>query len=219
MVDPQTRHAPARVGDSRDVAAPRVRRLMQALTASRTNYWAAYAVDLACPVVLGYAGWHYTSTWPVPIASLCAGAFAFSFVEYAIHRWLFHSPASFMTPLHRSHHDAPVGPSALPCLTSAAVGALLWWCLVPIIGPEIACFSLCGFLGWYFCYGMLHHLEHHLRISRVPWRWLQRRWAEHAVHHHIIDTNFGVTTSLWDRVFGTYYKVRRTHKTTSSCGG
>jgi sterol desaturase/sphingolipid hydroxylase (fatty acid hydroxylase superfamily) len=26
------------------------------------------------------------------------------------------------------------------------------------------------------------------------------------VHHRLVDTNFGVTTSFWDHVFGTHYR-------------
>jgi sterol desaturase/sphingolipid hydroxylase (fatty acid hydroxylase superfamily) len=54
----------------------------------------------------------------------------------------------------------------------------------------------------------VHHLEHSIRITALPYRWMPRRWAVHAVHHRLVGTNFGVTTSLWDRVFGTHYQSR-----------
>jgi sterol desaturase/sphingolipid hydroxylase (fatty acid hydroxylase superfamily) len=188
-------------------AAPRD--LLSAITGSRANYIASYAIDLACPLVLGYLGARQAPGWPMAIASTCAGLVAFSFVEYAIHRWLFHAPSGAMSAMHQAHHDAPHGHVALPCITSAVVAAVAWWGLSPIVGPAIACSFLCGLMSGYFYYATLHHLEHSVRITAVPFRWLQRRWAVHSVHHRLVDTNFGVTTSFWDRVLGTHYRSRR----------
>jgi len=183
--------------------------MLQAITESRANYWAAYVVDLACPFTLGYLGWRQATDWPKPLASLCAGLFVFSFVEYVIHRWVFHSPASFLSPMHRTHHHFPRQPSAAPFFTSAGIAFVLWALLSSVIGQQIACFFLCGLLGGYFCYAALHHLEHNIAINVLPFSWLKRRWSTHGVHHRRVDANFGVTTSLWDHVFGTDYQSRK----------
>ena len=87
--------------------------------------------------------------------------------------------------------------------------ALVWWGLAAAAGPVIASFFWCGFLTGYVAHGAVHHLEHSIRITALPFRWMQRRWAVHAVHHRLVGTNFGVTTSFWDRVFGTHYQSRR----------
>jgi sterol desaturase/sphingolipid hydroxylase (fatty acid hydroxylase superfamily) len=179
--------------------------MLRRITESRANYLIAYLIDFCCPLVFAYLGWH-ALPWPQAMLSLLAGAFAFSLVEYAIHRWLFHSSSSFMSALHHTHHASPQGPTSLPCISSAVVSLVLWRLAVDAVGPGIAAFFLCGFFGWYFVYAALHHFEHHTAINHLPSRWLQRRWANHTLHHRRADTNFGVTTSLWDRVFRTHYQ-------------
>jgi sterol desaturase/sphingolipid hydroxylase (fatty acid hydroxylase superfamily) len=186
-----------------------LRVLLSAIAESRANYCASYAIDLACPLALGYLGWRHTRGWLIPVASGCAGLASFSLVEYAIHRWLFHRPSSTMGAVHQAHHDAPHGHAALPCITSAVVAVLASWVLSAIVGPAVASFFLCGLMSGYFYYAALHHFEHSIRINALPFRFLQRRWAVHAVHHRLGDANYGVTTSFWDRVFGTGYKSRR----------
>jgi sterol desaturase/sphingolipid hydroxylase (fatty acid hydroxylase superfamily) len=190
-------------------------RLLERVTSSRINYRASYAADFAVPVTLGYLG-SPTGLDPVSaLVSVCAGMFAFSFIEYAIHRWMFHSPASFMSPLHDAHHDAPVDATALPCITSAVVALASWAVMYPLAGAGVTSFFLCGVMTGYFWYAVLHHLEHHISINSLPSRWLQRRWATHSVHHRLPHTNFGVTTSLWDRLLGTHYQSKRPRRITA----
>lgn len=186
--------------------------MLRRITTSRTNYRLGYLIDFCCPWVFAYLGWQAGRSWPQAMLGALAGAFVFSFVEYAIHRWLFHSPLSVMTPLHHAHHTAPHKPTALPCISSAVVGLALWPVAVALLGAGLSGFFLFGFFGWYFVYATLHHVEHHSAINHLPWRWLQRRWAMHTVHHRRADTNFGVTTSLWDRLFGTHYQSRAFHR-------
>jgi sterol desaturase/sphingolipid hydroxylase (fatty acid hydroxylase superfamily) len=183
--------------------------LLERVTSSRLNYRASYAADFAVPVILGYLGWRAGLDSGKALMSLCAGAFAFSFIEYAIHRWLFHSSTCFIGALHDAHHHAPVEATALPCITSAVVALAFWTVMYPIAGAGVTSFFLAGVMIGYFWYAVMHHLEHHISIHSLPWRWLQRRWARHSVHHRLPHTNFGVTTSLWDRLLGTHYQATR----------
>ena len=89
------------------------------------------------------------------------------------------------------------------------MSAAFWVPLYPIAGTGVTAFVISGVMAGYCWYSVLHHLEHRVSISGVPWRWLQRRWAMHAVHHKLPDKNFGVTTSLWDRLLGTHYQSKR----------
>ena len=171
---------------------------------SRINYRLAYVTDLACAVVFGYFGSGATGHWYVGLAGACVGAFAFSFVEYALHRWCFHATSLLAGEVHASHHRDPKRPSALPFMSSALAAPVFFWLLTRWMDPLVAHFILCGFFAAYFSYGVLHHLQHSIRIKDIPFRWLRRKWAAHAVHHGRADVNFGVTTSLWDRAFGTY---------------
>ena len=186
-----------------------VTNVLRAVSGSRANYHASYAMDLACAVTAGWLGVRAADGWSIPVTAFGVGLFVFSFAEYAIHRWLFHGPTGAMRAIHQSHHDGPHDHVALPCISSPVASGLVWWGLSIAVGPVIASFFWCGFLTGYVAYGAVHHLEHSIRISALPFRWMQRRWAIHAVHHRLVGTNFGVTTSFWDRVFGTYYQSRR----------
>jgi sterol desaturase/sphingolipid hydroxylase (fatty acid hydroxylase superfamily) len=60
-------------------------------------------------------------------------------------------------------------------------------------------------------YGTVHHVNHHININMPPGKLLKRSRANHRIHHKMPDTNYGVTTTSWDRVFGTLYQSKRTH--------
>ncbi|HEY6640880.1 sterol desaturase family protein [Povalibacter sp.] len=184
-----------------------LRHMFRVIAASRVNYWLAYATDFACAAAFGYLGMRAGGAWYVAFAGLSSGAFAFSFVEYVLHRWAFHSGSLLSGELHASHHHHPRQPSALPFWSSAVSAPAFFWLLTQFMSAHVAHFALCGFFAAYLSYGVLHHLQHSIRIKDIPFRWLRRKWAAHAVHHGRADVNFGVMTSLWDRVFGTYRAV------------
>lgn len=179
-------------------------RFLRTLSLSRLNYRLAYVTDGACVAVFAYLGVGAGCAWHVALASAFAGAFVFSFVEYGLHRWMFHDDSLLAGEVHTAHHREPATPTALPFASSAAMAPLLFWVLSGFAGAAVAHWALCGFFAAYCCYGVLHHLQHSIRINDVPFGALRRKWIAHAVHHGRGTVNFGVTTSLWDRVFGTY---------------
>jgi sterol desaturase/sphingolipid hydroxylase (fatty acid hydroxylase superfamily) len=94
-----------------------------------------------------------------------------------------------------------------PC---SAGGAFLLWSYLPMaVGEAVTCYFATGFMGAFFYYTLIHHFEHTIRIKAVGFNWLQRKWIAHAIHHGRANRNYGVTTALWDRVFGTYAKAAR----------
>lgn len=193
----------------RHVLVMAMSRALRELSASPFNYRAACAVDLACPIALGYISLQQADPWPVFLVCFCLGALVFSFVEYGMHRWYFHARGTLAGTIHAGHHRHPRGPASLPWFSSAAVAAVALWLLSPVLSEAVASSFLCGLLAAYLWYVTLHHLQHSVRIRRVPTRWLKRKWAAHAWHHGRSNVNFGVTTSLWDRVLGTYCETRR----------
>lgn len=194
-----------------NVAAPALRKICT----SPVNYWLAFAFDAGTAFVLPSLGAYYLDEWPegpVPTAINIAfffgmGVFVFTFVEYAMHRWLYHARTGFAAESHHEHHVSPRGPSAMPCPCGSIGITILWWLVMPTLGRAGASFFIGGMAIGYLYYGVLHHLEHHVRAASVPGGWPRERWKVHAVHHGWLDRNFGVTTSLWDHVFGTYRKI------------
>jgi dihydroceramide fatty acyl 2-hydroxylase len=126
-----------------------------------------------------------------------AGLLTWTFLEYAIHGWMGHRFATFVTPLHHVHHRDPRAvfalgawlPAALPLLIGAARGARGWTILYG------------GILAGFAAYEVLHYRMH----FRTPiCRAEARMRTRHLIHHYCAPALcFGVTTTLWDRVFRT----------------
>jgi sterol desaturase/sphingolipid hydroxylase (fatty acid hydroxylase superfamily) len=185
------------------------RRACRMMLRSRLNYRLAYVTDFSCAAVFSLLALQSEQAGFVGFPLFFVGAFVFSFVEYALHRWMFHARSPFLSETHTAHHADPLRPAALPFLSSAVSSPIFFYALAPSIGDFLAHASLAGFFWAYFLYGLVHHLQHRIRIKDLPFRWLRTQWAAHAVHHGRDNVNFGVTTSFWDRLFGTYYPVPR----------
>jgi sterol desaturase/sphingolipid hydroxylase (fatty acid hydroxylase superfamily) len=185
------------------------RDLAQTVSESRTNYWASYVTDLTCPFLFAYLGMRHGWNWPSTILSFSSGVAVFSLIEYSIHRWLLHDPRSVLFQLHEAHHNNPEKHSAFFFPTSIVILTLVWLLLAKALHIQSASFFICGIATGYCYFGALHHLEHTTRINQIPFRWLQKRWAAHSVHHHLDRSNFGVITSFWDHVFGTQQNKKK----------
>lgn len=177
-----------------------------AMSATRANYWIEFAVSSSVSATLLVFGARQLqgSWWQVPV-TIVVGLFAFSFIEYLAHRWIFHGPDSMYQRGHHAHHAFPKGYDSLPFFLPAAmlslIAAVLWFAL-----PAGYAFLIAGTIGTgYVAYGFSHFAMHHRRFHH-PWI---RRWAaRHHVHHHHPDRNFGVTSTLWDHILGTLYQSR-----------
>jgi sterol desaturase/sphingolipid hydroxylase (fatty acid hydroxylase superfamily) len=143
-----------------------------------------------------------------------AGLFSTGFIswtltEYWLHRLVFHYPARgpigarIHFYIHGVHHQwvkdkyRLVMPPAVS-LTLYFLFAVLFHAL---FGPRWAWPFHSGFVAGYLAYDMTHYATHHLR-PRTRWGQLLRK---HHFLHHFKDDNqrFGVSTPVWDWVFGT----------------
>ena len=128
-----------------------------------------------------------------------AGAATWTLLEYLIHRWMGHDRRFKKTPFgveHVRHHIEGnyFAPTWKKVLFALAIGALL----VPLAGVPYAA----GLLASYALYEVLHRRYHTHAGFGAYGRWARR----HHFHHHFVDgrTNHGVTSPVWDLVFGTY---------------
>lgn len=199
-------------GIARNPASPDVDAAAQAarepwlvrMSETRANTQAAFAADILAAVGLLVAGLTVFRVGPLAaMASVLSGLLLFSLVEYAFHRYLFHGGVPLFSPGHRKHHDNPTAQGALPFFLPPAILVLI----AAVLGREatggVSCLVAGGLALGYLCYGLAHDAIHARRFQQP----LLRRWAGmHHVHHHHPDTNFGVTTPLWDVVFGTRYR-------------
>lgn len=179
------------------------------MSSTRTNYWAELVLDAVLGLLLVVEGWRHDTGRPLIALLACLlGLFVFSFIEYFFHRWMFHTRVPLFEQGHRMHHERPLGYDSLPFFLPAVVLLVLAGLFMLIMPSGLAMLMAGSITFGYIAYGLSHFIIHHVRF-RQP---LLRRWAgAHHVHHYHPESNFGVTTPLWDVLLGTRY-VRRSRK-------
>ena len=177
-----------------------------AMSTTRANYWIEFAVSSSLSATFLMVGaQHLQGSWLQMPVTIILGLFAFSFIEYLAHRWVFHGPDSMYQRGHHAHHEFPQGYDSLPFFLPAAILSMIAGLLSALL-PAGYGLLIAGTIGsGYVAYGFSHFAMHHHRFQHP----LIRRWAaRHHVHHHHPDRNFGVTSTLWDHVLGTLYRSR-----------
>jgi hypothetical protein len=129
---------------------------------------------------------------------LVAGIFVWTFFEYLIHGWLSHTFQTFATPLHAVHHrDA----HAVFAVRSWMPLAIFWATLIALFGWTPWAIILSGSMIGFACYEAIHYRIHFRHSYGAIEKYLRVR---HLIHHnHLPNRCFGVTSALWDLVFGT----------------
>lgn len=155
---------------------------------------------LRTPLGLGQAG-----------ALFAGGLLLFTFVEYWVHRSVYHVQprsarmARFQYRIHGVHHEYPKDKDrlAMPPWLSLAIATLLLWGFERLWG-HAGLAVLSGFLTGYALYLLVHYSTH---AFAPPKNRLKILWEHHAMHHYKDPGKaFGVSSPLWDYVFGTQIK-------------
>jgi sterol desaturase/sphingolipid hydroxylase (fatty acid hydroxylase superfamily) len=142
------------------------------------------------------------------LASFAAGLLAWTFVEYIVHRWIFHE-VPFFEKYHDAHHADPLALIGVPSFASSGI-ILAGFFLAPVAftGLMFASGFASGALLGYAAYMAVHHAVHH--VQPRPGGLLYRARLRHMAHHYRgAHGNYGVTTGLWDQVFCTTVESRR----------
>ena len=179
---------------------------------------------IATPIVifLVYATgllWYTESRTDIPgltvVLVFLAGTLGFTFMEYAVHRWVYHPPHGASEAykqatykLHGMHHDYPKDKRrlAMPPLVAIALATGLLFLFELVLG-QYAFSYLAGFVVGYALYLVVHYTVH---IYAPPRNFLRALWVNHSIHHYSEDeVLFGVSQPLWDYVFGTMPKSAR----------
>jgi sterol desaturase/sphingolipid hydroxylase (fatty acid hydroxylase superfamily) len=142
------------------------------------------------------------------VTAFLAGWLAWTFYEYAFHRWILHSRSPVLwKALHRDHHamktmhdDEHRLMHPLVAVPMMAATALV---LHAVHGPALAGV---GYWFGYLVYELIHFVHHDetLTAALMRFAYFRRRTAFHHTHHfHNARANYGFTFELWDAVFGT----------------
>jgi sterol desaturase/sphingolipid hydroxylase (fatty acid hydroxylase superfamily) len=142
-----------------------------------------------------------------------AGLVGFSLFEYGLHRLVFHGLmraavhderlrlAAFMA--HGYHHEFPNDASRLvmPPMISWPLAAIFAVVYAALLGVGRAVPLLAGTMAGYLAYDWIHYYTHHFR----PKGGIGKRLRTYHLRHHYQDPNayFGISSPLWDWVFGT----------------
>ncbi len=143
------------------------------------------------------------------ISLFLAGLFFWTLTEYLLHRFVFHyEPTSewgkylhFM--MHGVHHDYPNDSLRLvmPPVISIPLALVFYSLFVAVLGPQNAPGFFAGFILGYMIYDSWHYASHHFSMKSPVWLFLKQY---HMLHHYQDPhTRFGVSTPIWDYVFGT----------------
>lgn len=142
------------------------------------------------------------------------GMLCWTFFEYIMHRFAFHfvadSPRAqrFIYVLHGNHHEYPRDKERLfmPPVPSFII-ASIFFCLFYFSMGNLVFMFFPGFVLGYLMYGTVHFAIH---AWNPPYKWMKPLWRNHHLHHYKNEhRGFGVSTTLWDRVFGTMFDLTK----------
>jgi sterol desaturase/sphingolipid hydroxylase (fatty acid hydroxylase superfamily) len=143
------------------------------------------------------------------VALALGGVILWTLTEYLLHRFLFHyvGPRPWQRRmhfiLHGVHHDFPNDPDRLvmPLGVSVPMGAVFYLLLRAALGPALVDPAFVGLGLGYLAYDGTHYAVHHAPMRS---RWARRVKRHHMLHHHAeAGARWGVSSPLWDWVFGT----------------
>lgn len=146
------------------------------------------------------------SFW-MAMAFFAAGYLAWTFIEYLMHRFIFHfineskMVQRFHYIFHGIHHKYPNEEkrTMMPPIPGLLIGGI-YLGIVYLLFGNIGFFVAAGIIAGYLSYSSLHYSIH---IFKAP-RWMEPLWTHHLIHHfQDPERAFGVSTRFWDRVFGT----------------
>ncbi|HSC53991.1 MAG TPA: sterol desaturase family protein [Phnomibacter sp.] len=142
------------------------------------------------------------------------GIFSWTVFEYIAHRWIFHHVATSTIGkkisyiMHGNHHHYPRDKQRLfmPPVPSIILSSAIFGLQYLLMG-NIAFMFFPGFLLGYLMYGSMHYAIH---AWNPPFKFMKPLWRNHHLHHYKDEhMGFGVSTTIWDRVFGTMFDLKK----------
>lgn len=151
----------------------------------------------------------------ISITFIFSGGFVFwTFFEYVMHRFVFHlvteNPRTkrIAYVMHGNHHEFPRDRQRLfmPAVPSIIISSVVFLFMYVLMGNySFSFFS--GFILGYLLYASMHYAIH---AWSPPFKWMKPIWRNHHLHHYKNDDKgFGVSSHLWDKVFGTSFDLRK----------
>jgi len=143
--------------------------------------------------VVGWLLWRSVVVHELPAAGLLgialAGLVVWTLSEYALHRFVFHYPATgrlgryLVFMFHGVHHDAPRDKTRLVMPPAGAIIVMfVLWQLFRLVVPAPWIEPFCAFfIAGYLVYDYIHYATHHFAMKQ---RWLHYLKIYHLQHHY-----------------------------------
>jgi sterol desaturase/sphingolipid hydroxylase (fatty acid hydroxylase superfamily) len=169
------------------------------------------------PVIIGfpiYSATHFGFSGLKIAMLFIIGGLSWTFFEYIMHRWVFHMVAEsdratrVIYVMHGNHHHYPRDRERLfmPPVPSLIIAAALFGLMFLAMGNNVFVFFP-GFMLGYLMYGSMHYAIH---AWNPPFKWMKPLWRNHHLHHYKDEgKGFGVSTTIWDHVFGTMFDLNK----------
>lgn len=135
------------------------------------------------------------------------GLIVWTFVEYVMHRYVFHFVPKSKIGLrlhfiiHGVHHDYPNDAKrlVLPPSVSIPLAIGFYYLFRLILGPQYLWSFFAAFLLGYLVYDIGHYAMHHYNFKN---KILKKIKDHHMLHHYKNpDKGYGVSSPLWDKIF------------------
>lgn len=182
-----------------------------------TTTHASIPISVLILFAIGFLYWGAQHTLLTPnlyIALFLTGVLSWTLFEYLMHRYLYHMlPTSnikgwIQYNMHGVHHQYPKDKNrlAMPPLAIIVIAFLFLYVFMFLMGDYTYGFTP-GFLVGYAGYLCVHYIIHAFKPPQNMFRVL---WVNHSIHHYKDpDVAFGVSSTLWDHVFGTLPKKKK----------
>ena len=142
------------------------------------------------------------------------GLAVWTVTEYLLHRFVFHlasdSPRMqrISYVLHGNHHEFPRDKQRLfmPPVPSIIIASIVFLLMYATMRTNVFAFFP-GFILGYLLYGSMHYAIH---AWNPPFKWMKPIWRNHHLHHYKNEQRgFGVSSHLWDLIFGTAFDLKK----------
>jgi hypothetical protein len=147
------------------------------------------------------------------LIGLAAGFVWANFFEYALHRWLLHSPGTYPGDGHLLHHASIRMPNE-PLYVN--LGGRPIWVVTMFVINGAPVILADGFLHGGFAPGVLVSFSlYFVLVEDIHWRFHMGGWlpeflkkarVRHMAHHHRPDHAFSIFLPLFDHLLGTASK-------------
>ncbi|KAI8099484.1 uncharacterized protein BX664DRAFT_321352 [Halteromyces radiatus] len=152
---------------------------------------------------------------PLTCFSFVLGILIWTLLEYLLHRFLFHvddylpdHQIAFLLhfTLHGFHHYLPM--DRLRLVMPPTLGIVIAYPLINLghfLFPPIMAYAVIsgGVLG-YVMYDCIHYYLHHAKVFEFHFKEMKKYHMAH--HYKNYEDGYGITSKLWDVIFGTVLK-------------